>query len=250
MERDQNIFQQNTVFLISTHTLTWSVTISLYDSRWNVEFQLTRSRGAWQLSLHRKDRQENFNSHAHVERDAHALSCSPVRIRFQLTRSRGAWPALSVCSFLSSSFQLTRSRGAWPSRRLQMICVFYFNSHAHVERDAFFVRVPISMEISTHTLTWSVTGFATGTNYQEAFQLTRSRGAWHNEFSNVYLNGEFQLTRSRGAWLIFLCTIKPPIFISTHTLTWSVTIYRLEFVRCKSFQLTRSRGAWQGKQGR
>ena len=31
-----------------------------------------------------------------------------------------------------------------------------FNSHAHVERDS---------------------GFATGTNYQEAFQLTRSRGA-------------------------------------------------------------------------
>ena len=102
------------------------------------------------------------------------------------------------------------------------------------------------MTISTHTLTWSVTGgFATGTNYQEAFQLTRSRGAWRST-DVVY--------RNAGQ-------------ISTHTLTWSVTynfvlnvaggdfnshahverdtceIYHI--ILYMKFQLTRSRGAWR-----
>ena len=52
-----------------------------------------------------------------------------------------------------------------------------FNSHAHVERDWTVVRSRLSMMISTHTLTWSVT-----TSYKRSFliytfQLTRSRGA-------------------------------------------------------------------------
>ena len=32
-----------------------------------------------------------------------------------------------------------------------------FNSHAHVERDGRVLKCPDSMDISTHTLTWSVT---------------------------------------------------------------------------------------------
>ena len=32
-----------------------------------------------------------------------------------------------------------------------------FNSHAHVERDTFSVIVDSREQISTHTLTWSVT---------------------------------------------------------------------------------------------
>ena len=33
----------------------------------------------------------------------------------------------------------------------------HFNSHAHVERDAMWREVLTHAEISTHTLTWSVT---------------------------------------------------------------------------------------------
>ena len=33
-----------------------------------------------------------------------------------------------------------------------------FNSHAHVERDVFGQKFRCRIEISTHTLTWSVTG--------------------------------------------------------------------------------------------
>ena len=35
---------------------------------------------------------------------------------------------------------------------------FDFNSHAHVERDSYIIDYCTSIEISTHTLTWSVTG--------------------------------------------------------------------------------------------
>ena len=35
--------------------------------------------------------------------------------------------------------------------------VRYFNSHAHVERDELATLAGVEYEISTHTLTWSVT---------------------------------------------------------------------------------------------
>ena len=34
---------------------------------------------------------------------------------------------------------------------------WYFNSHAHVERDIAVLRLVLITRISTHTLTWSVT---------------------------------------------------------------------------------------------
>ena len=52
-----------------------------------------------------------------------------------------------------------------------------FNSHAHVERDSSSVGVSSVSVISTHTLTWSVTGGAKEHTLFEKFQLTRSRGA-------------------------------------------------------------------------
>ena len=77
---------------ISTHTLTWSVTMS---------------------ALTQIDKSLNFNSHAHVERDA--------------------LPLLALPQFL------------------------HFNSHAHVERDDGVAMFNSDTDISTHTLTWSVT---------------------------------------------------------------------------------------------
>ena len=55
--------------IISTHTLTWSVTLCLLD--------------AYSAKRH-------FNSHAHVERDWLALWQRAMQDTFQLTRSRGA----------------------------------------------------------------------------------------------------------------------------------------------------------------
>ena len=52
-----------------------------------------------------------------------------------------------------------------------------FNSHAHVERDAADSTKVLNDEISTHTLTWSVTMVHFLLMISIIFQLTRSRGA-------------------------------------------------------------------------
>ena len=193
MERDGITSLTQFPWTISTHTLTWSVTscfLYLYE-KW--AFQLTRSRGAWPLLYLYSTTIIHFNSHAHVERDAHALSCSPVRIRFQLTRSRGAWLAVLITTRTGSKFQLTRSRGAWryllqcnvsiclifqltrsrgawPSKLPWVDEYIYFNSHAHVERDVLKINI---------------------SKYRQLFQLTRSRGAWLVEISTLTTGFDF-----------------------------------------------------------
>ena len=83
---------------------------------------------------------------------------------------------------------------------VQRWSVYNFNSHAHVERDRLMWLVKIQQQISTHTLTWSVTIPDT----------------------MLPLKGN----------------------ISTHTLTWSVTLATKDASVSESvFQLTRSRGA-------
>ena len=160
MERDLNFLTMKCIYLISTHTLTWSVTksclsscnwrvISTHTLTWSVTqvhclyiskplFQLTRSRGAWRSGA---------KEHTLFE-------------KFQLTRSRGAWLAENICQFFhvvisthtltwsvtdmqsaklrSISFQLTRSRGAWHDSENAANNTNNFNSHAHVERDWLF----------------------------------------------------------------------------------------------------------------
>ena len=124
------------------------------------------------------------------------------REKFQLTRSRGAWPhQTKVCHFIIL-FQLTRSRGAWP-----FITLEYYKA----------------IEISTHTLTWSVTKTPVNLVTPVGFQLTRSRGAWLNLRFRMWMTTWFQLTRSRGAWPARTTRRPSVMLISTHTLTWSVT---------------------------
>ena len=55
--------------------------------------------------------------------------------------------------------------------------LYDFNSHAHVERDAVVENGGLDRDISTHTLTWSVTGEEMKRGKLYEFQLTRSRGA-------------------------------------------------------------------------
>ena len=209
---------------ISTHTLTWSVTQAFHNELFALQFQLTRSRGAWHLKLSKVRTMVNFNSHAHVERD----------------RSSNARPDRTE-NFNSHAHVERDGIRLWGTTRCS-----YFNSHAHVERDSWAALYNLhTFRISTHTLTWSVTARVkpapfnalnfnshahverdeqyeeiTGQKYE--FQLTRSRGAWHWRCKQLPPAIEFQLTRSRGAWLG-------------------------EIVRNwinAQFQLTRSRGAW------
>ena len=151
------IYDGNIIACISTHTLTWSVTHKVCWGRARETISthtLTWSVTLWRWWLQRNS--ENFNSHAHVERDG---SGSYRRGQF--------W-----------GFQLTRSRGAWQPHGLHSFPCQDFNSHAHVERDSTSVTFFSVSVISTHTLTWSVTGDEKIVHELKIFQLTRSRGAW------------------------------------------------------------------------
>ena len=70
MERDATFYITQIVYLISTHTLTWSVTLV-----WNVSRTYTSISThtlTWSVTnagLVEGEKYTNFNSHAHVERD-------------------------------------------------------------------------------------------------------------------------------------------------------------------------------------
>ena len=256
-----------TSFCISTHTLTWSVTkfitcssmvsgISTHTLTWSVtgnniqciekrQFQLTRSRGAWRVQPIREDKDEYFNSHAHVERDCQVTSFSPPpRLSFQLTRSRGAWRTLLQNEFVPKLFQLTRSRGAWPSERtgFPATCLFQLTR----SRGAWQYLVLIQL-----CAFW--------------FQLTRSRGAWpvcspyhrcrSNFNSHAHVERDLVANEMERRGYISTHTLTWSVtqlnglniylfLISTHTLTWSVTCTESFLFTIITFQLTRSRGAW------
>ena len=76
---------------ISTHTLTWSVTQvgtldCMHDQNFNSHAHVERDgndAATVAPTIH-------FNSHAHVERDVVPVTSTPLILIFQLTRSRGA----------------------------------------------------------------------------------------------------------------------------------------------------------------
>ena len=104
-----------------------------------------------------RERDTNFNSHAHVERDRLAnnkIVClknfnSHAHVERDLN-----WYIL-IIQLTISTHTLTWS----VTVPLQKNTVWLddFNSHAHVERDIFAGKIYINIVISTHTLTWSVT---------------------------------------------------------------------------------------------
>ena len=82
--------------------------------------------------------------------------------------------------------------------------------------------VEVIREISTHTLTWSVTvGVQKNIHYLKNFN------------SHAHVERDLLYAKSH----------KYEYDISTHTLTWSVTLPILLFTVSELFQLTRSRGA-------
>ena len=167
--------------------------------------------------------QDYFNSHAHVERDTIPF---PFHIIIQYFNSHAHVERdlpIGVFSIRPMLFQLTRSHGAWLHFFMLLQAFVYFNSHAHVERDNNTFSILKQFKISTHTLTWSVTKKSRGDKMFIAFQLTRSRGAWHYVIVSIKKWYIFQLTRSRGAWRGGLGYYFGTEYISTHTLTWSVT---------------------------
>ena len=104
------------------------------------------------------DFSDNFNSHAHVERD-----CSQVCMLDKSTISTHTltW---SVTYFQNNNIDIseisthTLTWSVTGNSHYYISVVHNFNSHAHVERDFSLVKTEIREQaISTHTLTWSVT---------------------------------------------------------------------------------------------
>ena len=78
---------------------------------------------------------ENFNSHAHVERD------------------QNGYIMIMYSKHFNSHAHVERDQRAPKGYHSNK----NFNSHAHVERDEHKEANPNNEKISTHTLTWSVT---------------------------------------------------------------------------------------------
>ncbi len=123
-----------------------------------------------------------------------------------------------------ASFQLTRSRGAWLHSKDKNIFRDHFNSHAHVERDQQrprYSRAWYHFNSHAHVERDRLRLILFPTVY--VFQLTRSRGAWplhsrcHLQIL-IYFNSHAHV--ERDDYVKFHIAI---FFISTHTLTWSVT---------------------------
>ena len=121
-----------------------------------------------------------------MERDGHRLAY--IR-RYDISTHTLTWSVTGICAKILPKLYYFNSHAHVERDGIEKplgVWDFDFNSHAHVERDEFNITVSGLNKISTHTLTWSVT------------------------FFSATLNGNKR--------------------ISTHTLTWSVTTGRLEII--------------------
>ena len=143
--------------MISTHTLTWSVTFALQTFSNPIQ---------------------NFNSHAHVERDFYGTETK--RTVYSISTHTLTWSVTWGLSRTEILRDISTHTLTWSVTLALPIFVYWisdFNSHAHVERDENVIKDKFSCFISTHTLTWSVTCIIDKTIRFVKFQLTRSRGA-------------------------------------------------------------------------
>ena len=163
----------------------------------------------------------NFNSHAHVERDMVSLTALHIKIisTHTLTWSvtRGADVIYRNAGHFNSHAHVERDAEV----AKYAVKPGDFNSHAHVERDVYVFEGRLSVDISTHTLTWSVTQLSVSSQRQAYFnshahvERDRTRQAVYKDVVNFNshahverdlkiirtprLRLKFQLTRSRGA---------------------------------------------------
>ena len=110
----------------------------LYADKLSSYWQISTHTLTWSVTSHYQRNSfhmGHFNSHAHVERDEQHNECQCCRNNF------------------NSHAHVERDcfRGLLQRQAL------HFNSHAHVERDKYLKWQEDHQEISTHTLTWSVT---------------------------------------------------------------------------------------------
>ena len=120
---------------------------------------------------------KDFNSHAHVERDGCAVvengGLDNFNSHAHVERDLQVFANFNIILYFNSHAHVERDLQVFANFNI----ILYFNSHAHVERDLLPLPLCLSFQISTHTLTWSVTSMFSRVSLFVIFQLTRSRGA-------------------------------------------------------------------------
>ena len=183
VERDEDINGLSLIWWwISTHTLTWSVTIDIWIFNNSiVKFQLTRSRGAW-LVFVEYDYDTRISTHT-------------------LTWSVTIWAVGYGLVESISTHTLTWSVTGEINPQAHWINI---STHTLTWSVTPVVKVEIQTKgISTHTLTWSVTLKIRQFSSFFTFQLTRSRGAWL--FCLLSLAGRIISTHTL-TWSVTICT--------------------------------------------
>ena len=100
---------------------------------------------------------EDFNSHAHVERDNRT---DYILSHAKISTHTLTWSVTPPVQSLSATTSYFNSHAHVERDCRFFLCrlfLCHFNSHAHVERDSAIALANKSTTISTHTLTWSVT---------------------------------------------------------------------------------------------
>ena len=118
-----------------------------------------------------------------------------------------------------------------------------FNSHAHVERDRFPDYLKTIQQISTHTLTWSVTFGIISSSYRLIY--FNSHAHVERDSNCISQKVSIHISTHTLTWSVTddFIVKSYQYSISTHTLTWSVTDCFDLKCSLMLFQLTRSRGA-------
>ena len=114
-----------------------------------------------------------------------------------------------------------------------------------MERDQARYNITIiACRISTHTLTWSVTG--NKLSKVKIIDISTHTLTWSVTATILILWNQKCISTHTLTWSVTvgLCMIQEYSTISTHTLTWSVTLENYGEINPQAFQLTRSRGAW------
>ena len=114
MERDRADFPRLAEWIISTHTLTWSVTYRYFQGFPSLPY---------------------FNSHAHVERDFNSRSNSLV---LHISTHTLTWSVTGGSAPPQSFRPISTHTLTWSvtcAWRRALKTYGHFNSHAHVERD-------------------------------------------------------------------------------------------------------------------
>ena len=99
----------------------------------------------------------------------------------------------------------------------------HFNSHAHVERDGMEDTADEPVDISTHTLTWSVTYLDNA--YRLTLTISTHTLTWSVTGRVLKCPDSMDISTHTLTWSVTVNTTLPVTNsqISTHTLTWSVT---------------------------